>query len=82
MRSRSKVKEVVGSDYVLTFGKHKGKAIWWVLVNNPGYLVWLVDNDILNLSQDIYDEAKAFYSEMDKMDDMNAGFSGCEVDIY
>jgi hypothetical protein len=76
MKSRSKNKEVVGSDYVLEFGKHKGKAIWWILVNDARYLVWVVDNDVLNLSQDIYDEAKAFYGEM------NNDFDACEIDIY
>lgn len=78
MRSRSKVKEVVGSDYVLKFGKHKGKAIWWILMNDCGYVVWLVDNNVLSLSDGIYEEAKAFYSEMDDMNDM----IGAEVDLY
>jgi cellulose synthase/poly-beta-1,6-N-acetylglucosamine synthase-like glycosyltransferase len=79
MRSRSKNKEVVGSDYILTFGKHKGKALWWVLMNDCGYVVWLVDNDVLSVSDGIYEEAKAFYSEMNKGD---CGFDACELDLY
>ena len=78
MKSRSKVNGVVGSDYVLTFGKHKGKAIWWVLMNDCGYVVWLVDNDVLRLSDGIYEEAKDFCSEMDDMNDM----IGAGVDLY
>ena len=76
MRSRNKVKETVGSDYVLTFGKYKGKALWWVLMNDCGYLVWLVDNDVLSVSEDMYSEAKAFYSEVSN------DFDASEVDIY
>ncbi len=67
MRNRSKNKEIVGSDYILTFGKHKGKALWWVLMNDCGYVVWLVDNDVLNVSEDIYSEAKNHYDDMDSM---------------
>jgi len=70
MKSRSKNKEAVGSDYVLEFGKHKGKAVWWVLMNDCGYVVWLVDNDVLSLSEGIYEECKDRYSDMDDMDDM------------
>ena len=78
MKSRSKNKAVVGSDYVLEFGKHKGKAIWWILMNDCGYVVWLVDNDVLSLSDGIYEECKDRYSEMDYGDDYYAS----AVDIY
>jgi len=77
MKSRSKNKEVVGSDYVLEFGKYKGKAIWWVLMNDSKYVVWLVDNDILSVSEDIYEECKARFSDMDDKD-----YYACEADIY
>lgn len=76
MKSRSRVKEVVGSNYVLGFGKHVGRAIYWVLVNDPGYIVWLVDNDVLSLGDEIYMEAKLHCSEM------NNNFDACEIDLY
>ncbi len=37
-------------------------------MNDCGYVVWLVDNDVLSVSEDMYSEAKAFYSEMDDLD--------------
>ncbi len=76
--SRSKIKETVDSDYVMEFGKWKGKAIWWIVKNDSSYLVWLVDNHILSVSDEIYAECK----DSDWMDDMNAGFGGCEIDLY
>jgi hypothetical protein len=70
MRSRSKNKEVVGSDYILMFGKHKGKALWWVLMNDCGYVVWLVDNDVLSVSEDMYSEAKRIIGDGEDNDYM------------
>ena len=56
--SRSKVKETVGADYVMEFGKWKGKAIWWIVKNDSQYLVWLVDNHVLSVSDEMYAEVK------------------------
>lgn len=77
MKSRSKSKEVVGSDYILTFGKHKGKAIWWVLMNDCGYVVWLVDNNVLNVSEDIYEECMVRFSDY-----VDKDYSEYVFDIY
>lgn len=79
MKSRSRVKEVVGSNYVLGFGKHVGRAICWVLVNDPSYIVWLVDNDVLSLGDDVYEEAKLHCSDVDDMNDYIYGDAG---DLY
>lgn len=79
MRSRSRINEIVGTDYVLGFGKHNGKAIWWILKNDVGYLVWLVDNGVLSVSDDVYGEAKMCYGMMYKGD---CGFDACELDLY
>lgn len=64
MRNRSKHKEVVTAEYVLTFGKYKGKSLGWVLSNEPGYIIWLVDNDALAVADDVVDEAKKYISEV------------------
>lgn len=59
MRNRSKHKEVVTTDYVLTFGKYKGRSLGWVLGNDPSYIIWLVDNDALSVADELVEEAKS-----------------------
>ena len=43
---------------VLTFGKHKGCSIEVVLGLDPGYIVWLVEENICEVSDEIYQEAQ------------------------
>ena len=31
-------------DTTLTFGKHRGNQLQWLLKNDPGYLVWMYEN--------------------------------------
>ena len=50
-------------DGVLTFGKYKGKTVDWIAENEPGYIVWLQENDVCVVDDEIYDAAM--------MDDMN-----------
>ncbi|QWY83482.1 hypothetical protein [Rhizobium phage RHph_X2_28B] len=43
----------------LTFGKHKGKCIYEVLSEDPGYLIWANDNvEWLCISSEILDLAR------------------------
>ena len=43
--------------YVLNFGKHKGHSIAFVIENDPGYILWLSEQEIVEFSDDILDEA-------------------------
>ena len=45
---------------VLTFGKHKGRTIEYVLDNDPGYIVWLVAEDVAYVSTEIYSDADRY----------------------
>lgn len=42
---------------VMTFGKHKGKAVDWITDNEPSYILWLVDNEIIDCDDEIYEIA-------------------------
>jgi uncharacterized protein (DUF3820 family) len=42
----------------LTFGKYKGKSIQYILDTEPGYIVWLEEENVLEMPEDIYQEAQ------------------------
>jgi uncharacterized protein (DUF3820 family) len=42
----------------LTFGKYKGKSIQYILDTEPGYIVWLEEENVLEMPEDIYREAQ------------------------
>lgn len=42
-----------GFDYVMTFGKHKGKTLLEILDESPSYIVWLAENDIIKIPDDL-----------------------------
>ena len=42
-----------GFDYVMTFGKHKGKTLVQILDESPSYIVWLAENDVVKIPDDL-----------------------------
>jgi hypothetical protein len=44
---------------LLTFGKFKGKSIQFILMEQPSYICWLYENDIVSISDDIVIEAES-----------------------
>lgn len=64
MKSRPATPTIKALTDILTFGKHKGKSVEWVLENAPGYIVWLEEEKICNVEQEIYNLAQEMdYSE-------------------
>lgn len=61
--ARQKQSPIKTYDQVLTFGKYKGKRVEEVAEENPSYIAWLVENDVCEVDEEIYDTAM--------MDDMN-----------
>lgn len=43
---------------VLTFGKHKGKTIRWIIEHDPSYLIYLGDEKIIEIPQEFIDLAE------------------------
>jgi len=54
---------ITSYEQVLTFGKHKGKTVDWIAENYPDYIVWLHENEVCKIDDDILEAAI--------MDDMN-----------
>lgn len=50
-------------DDVMTFGKHMGKTIYWIADNEPSYIVWLSEEEIVKFPKDMLEAAM--------IDDMN-----------
>lgn len=42
-----------GFDYVMTFGKYKGKTLLKILDENPSYIIWLTENDVVKVPDDL-----------------------------
>ena len=42
-------------DDVLMFGKYKHKTIQWVFENNPSYILWLREENVCEVDEEIYD---------------------------
>ena len=43
---------------VLTFGKHNGKTVEWVVDNDPSYILWIDENTDWIVSNTVYAAAK------------------------
>ena len=40
---------------IFAFGKHKGDMLEDVIEDDPKYMEWLVDNDVVSLASDVID---------------------------
>jgi hypothetical protein len=41
----------------LTFGKHKGKTVRWIIEHDPSYIIWLHENKVCEIPDEFVDEA-------------------------
>ena len=48
---------------IITFGKYKGKTVDWIAANDPSYIIWLNDEQVVDFPAEIVEAAI--------MDDMN-----------
>lgn len=46
-----------------TFGKHRGETLGQVLRNDPGYILWLHENGVVELPEDVVIEAEQLGDE-------------------
>lgn len=44
-------------EQLLTFGKYRGQSVARIINNNPGYILWLKEEDVCEVADDIYEEA-------------------------
>jgi hypothetical protein len=58
-------------DYVLTFGKYKGKTLEFILHERPSYIIWLSEN-IANIKIDEDLLTDAFQRDMGDMAESEA----------
>lgn len=43
---------------VMTFGKFKGKTIGEIVDEQPSYIMWLVENEIVECDDEIYEDVQ------------------------
>lgn len=53
------IRQVI-KDYedIMTFGKYKGKTVEWIIDDQPSYIMWLVENEIIECDDEIYEDAQ------------------------
>ena len=52
-------------DYILTFGKYKDMSLYYILDNDPSYILWLDENNVLeNIDEDVLAEAEELSEEL------------------
>lgn len=55
----SKFKQKIKNEHdELTFGKYKGKSIAQVLLDEPSYILWLYEEEIIDFPEDIIIKAE------------------------
>ena len=52
------------AEFAMTFGKYKGQTLDEISDNDPGYVVWLADANVLRIDREFLDAVR--------MDDMEA----------
>jgi uncharacterized protein (DUF3820 family) len=57
--------EKVGFNHVMTFGKYKGRSIAEILDVNYNYIIWLSDNNVLNIDDKVLGMAFELQNEGD-----------------
>lgn len=51
-----------------TFGMHRGETLGDVLDEDPGYVLWCVRKGLIDISLQLYEEARFSYQEVDRSD--------------
>lgn len=54
----SKQQTITAKHQEFTFGKYKGKTVREVLRTDPGYILWLHENDVVEFPEDLVIEAE------------------------
>lgn len=50
--------QIKSEDFVMPFGKYKHRTIEYILDVNPGYIVWLEEENVADVEQEIYNKAQ------------------------
>lgn len=72
MKSRPSIPAIKSFEYVLTFGKHKGKKVEDIIELDPGYILWIDENKLAKIDEEILNVAE----EADRNEDWG------EIDMY
>ena len=64
------------SDYIINFGKHKGKSLGWISINDPSYLVWLVKENVMWINYRLFSGAQERSEDRyDRLQDASAEYA-------
>lgn len=65
-RLRAYTQYIENEGTVLTFGKHRGETVRQVLRNDPSYILWLYQEHVASLPNDIVFKAEDAVADMDE----------------
>lgn len=79
MKSRADIP--ITRDTVLRFGKHKGWTIGDCVEADPSYVIWLDEDGVMKIPDDILEEAQENWdAQFDSFDDWYGGESPADWD--
>ena len=79
MKSRADIP--ITRDTVLQFGKHKGWTIGDCVDADPSYVIWLSEDEVMNIPADILEEAQENWdTDQNDMEDDWGGESPADWD--
>lgn len=56
--------DILKLEDVLTFGKHKGKTVEYVIEHYPKYVNWCLDNEIFDLTSKGHDLLEEYLNDL------------------
>lgn len=80
MKSRADIQ--ITRDTVLQFGKHKGWTIGDCVECDPSYVIWLSEDEVMKIPDDILEEAQENWDadQMEQEDDFWGGENPADWD--
>ena len=64
-------------DFVMPFGKYKGKTLSEISEADPSYIVWLSDNNVLSIESEFLETCLTDISLEEALMDFRHGDYGC-----
>jgi hypothetical protein len=55
----NKRKKSVGPDFIIGFGKHRGLSLEKISESDPGYIIWLAEENVLQIKEDLLAQVRA-----------------------
>ena len=56
---------ICSADFVMPFGKYRGQTLYLIADNDPSYIMWLADENVLQIEREFLDAVRMDDMEQD-----------------